>query len=188
MRALRTLVVWTAAVAWPLAGAAQPAGRTFDQLATLVTTGDTLEVSGASGEPVAGRLLQLTGASLTLEVEGEPRSWAAADVRLVRQRYRDPLWNGALIGAVTGAVAGAVPVLVDCWSNDTGSLDNRCHSDGDAFLAWCTAGAAGGAALGTLFDLSHASRRTVYEGGGRTVSMRPILAPSSHGLLVTLRF
>jgi len=110
MRALRTLVVWAAAVAWPLAGTAQPAGR------------------------------------------------------------------------------GAVPVLVDCWSNETGSLYDRCHSDGDAFLAWCTAGAAGGAALGALFDLWHAGRRTVYEGGGRTVSMRPILAPSSRGLLVTLLF
>ena len=189
MRTWRTLaLIGTLALACPLHAAAQPAGGAFDQLGTLVTTGDTLEVTGASGEPVTGRLVRLTGQSLTLDVEGRQRTWDAAELRRVTRRWRDPLWNGVVIGALSGAAAGAVPALVDCWSNDTGSLYNRCHSDGDDFLAWCAAGAAGGAAIGALFDARHQGRRTVFEADGRTVSMRPVLTPSSRLLLVSLRF
>lgn len=188
MLARRTFAPCFLALAWPVVSAAQPASQTFEHLSAAVAIGDTLELTDAAGAAVTGRLLQIRPRTLTLDVEGESRTWVAADVRLVTRRWADPLWNGALIGAVVGAAAGAVPVLADCWNSETGSLYDRCHANGGDFAAWCLAGAGGGAALGALVDHWRPSRQTVFEGGGPTVALQPVVTPGSNGLLVRIRF
>ncbi|MCU0256656.1 MAG: hypothetical protein MUF60_07915, partial [Vicinamibacterales bacterium] len=62
------------------ASMAQLPAQSFEQLRVLVAQGDTLLVTDETGREVTGRLTDLAAASLTLEVGGAPRTWAAADV------------------------------------------------------------------------------------------------------------
>jgi hypothetical protein len=190
MRIRRTLAPCIVALAWPCVAAAQSVVRTFDQLTATVTVGDTLEVTDADGRQVTGRLLQVTPAALTLEVQGQPRTWGPADLRLVTHQWRDSLRNGAVLGAVSGAFAGGVVVLAQCLSDDDlGSFQfDTCDGYGAEFAVGATIGAGSGAALGALLDLWQSERRIVFEGEGRTVSVRPVVSPAARGVLVSVRF
>jgi len=190
MRIRRTLAPCLLALVWPCVTAAQPVLRTFDQLAATVTVGDTLEVTDAAGRQVTGRLLQVTPGALTLDVQGQPRTWGTADLRLVMHQWRDSIRNGTVLGAVSGAFAGGMVVLARCLSDDDlGSFQfDTCEGYGAEFAIGAGLGAGGGAALGALLDLWQPERRIVFEGEGRTVSVRPVVSPAARGVLVSVRF
>ena len=68
--------------------------------------GDKLWLHDQADLEVAGRLVSLSPSTLVLDVNNVQRSFAESDVRLIRQRRSDPIWNGMAIGAAFGFAAG----------------------------------------------------------------------------------
>lgn len=109
MRITTTAAVILAAAfaAAPVGAAAQEPVKSFDQLSTRLKPGDTIWVTDAQGREMKGKIQSLSPGALTLDANG-PRTFAARDVSIIRDRQRDSLKNGTLIGlGIGGGLAAA---------------------------------------------------------------------------------
>lgn len=108
----------------------------LDSLANRIDLGDRVRLVDRAGNAVTGRVLQLSGASISLGDVGSARAFAAAEVRRVEAR-RWSSGRGALVGA--GAFAAAA------------LLSSPCRQNADCSPAWAAVGgAAVGAMIGTV--------------------------------------
>jgi hypothetical protein len=175
------LAVISLLLAFALAAAQEPV-RDFSQLNTRLRPGDTVWVTDVQGREVKGRIGTLSPDTLTLSSD-EARSYAAADVRQMRQRRPDPLWNGALIGFAVGGGLGLG------LGNFSGSW-----SWGDAAVGALMIGAIG-MGIGVGVDaLIPGKRLVVYRAPGSSgslparLSIAPVVTPRARGALVSFAF
>lgn len=97
-------------LAAPGVTSAQTASAAED-LPTRLRSGDTVYVLDSVSREITGVFGKLSDSHITLMVNGELRDIDFAEVRQITRRGRDPLWNGALIGAVVGATLGGLQGL-----------------------------------------------------------------------------
>lgn len=161
--------------------------RSLSELHDWVRVGDTLLVTGFDGRKVEGELERVSADGLKLRTAG-PRtvSLPESEVWQVDLRYRDPLWNGTLIGAAVGA--GFFLVLA---ANAANSDDwDLTVAQSAAFATLIFVGP--GAAIGALVDRATPGRRLIYSAGWKpsrlSVSVAPILSLDKRGILVSFRF
>ena len=108
----RKLPLLIGAVAFSLAApvSAQPVARSFQELRGLVTPGDTIYVTDASGGTTKGTLVDLSDSSMIVRAwrdsQGSLLRLSEPDVNSIRMQRSDPWWNGPLIGLATGAIPG----------------------------------------------------------------------------------
>jgi hypothetical protein len=161
---------------------AQEAASSFDQLAVLVKTGDTITVVDVTGAETRGRVGKLSRDSLFLLTEAGLRQLGEADVATISQRRGDSLMNGAIIGAVAGTayfVTGAV-LLND--SDGGGPIIPAAIAGGVLF-------AGVGAGAGAVIDAMIAGRHVIYQKPARSkVSVSPIAGHGRRGAAVTVTF
>jgi len=104
--------VWLGALQ-PLRAQVQPAGS-FDELQLFAKPGDKILVRDANGRTSRGNVVQLTDSALALQIANSTQRFSEADITEVRQRLRDSLRNGWLIGTVIGVGAGVANVTYNC--------------------------------------------------------------------------
>lgn len=110
MTAPPTLTVRVALMALSLtsafagSSAAQTQVDSFTQLSEVLKSGNVIYVEDDAGQRTKGRLLDLSGSSLTIESGRQQRSFPAD--RLVRVSQVDSKLNGFLIGFAAGAIPG----------------------------------------------------------------------------------
>ena len=105
------------------------------------------EMGGKGWAFADGKLLLVKDKELTILRGGRPLVITRASIARVERRWRDPAWEGALIGTLVGSVMLRRGAGQGCTSPGAG----------------CTIGIVGSyAALGALIDWGRQSRRTVY--------------------------
>src|SRR5262249_22685134 len=114
MTRLVAVLTFVAAVVWlgalqPLRAQVQPAGS-FDELQLFAKPGDKILVRDANGRTSRGNVVQLTDSALALQIANSTQQFSEANITEVRQRLRDSLRNGWLIGTVIGVGAGVANV------------------------------------------------------------------------------
>jgi hypothetical protein len=128
----------------PLFAQIQPAAS-FDELQFFAKPGDRVTVRDANGKSNRGTVRQLLGGALSLQSDDKTQQFPEANVVEVRQRLRDSLRNGWLIGTAMGLGAGVAQVSYDC------SHYNGCRNADIGVFAFNTGL---GMLLGTLVDAS----------------------------------
>lgn len=161
-----------------LAGAQQPASA-FEQIQFKVEEGDAVDLTEASGQVVRGELRKVTDTEVWLDVRGDLRKYAEADITEVRARSFDKLWEGALIGTAVGAAVGGVLVSqADC-------VEGAC-------AAFTVAFAGAGVGIGIGIDALIRRFKVVYSAQGRPsraqVMVAPIASNGARGAAVAIRF
>lgn len=158
---------------------AQELAGTFEQLRVLVKAGDTLTVTDTAGQPVRGKLVNLSSSSLSLNVSGTARDFQKVDVNTITRRGSDSLKNGALIGMLVGGGLAALAIAVDGEYADAGVLVA-------AALIYSGVGAGIGAGIDALIE----GQRVIYANPGSSrarLSVAPVLRGPRKGVLVSLR-
>ena len=181
----------------PLTASAQVVATTFDELQSLVKTGDTVDVIDVTGRKTKGKLGEVSASSLELLVrrtgpDGRETFVPEArlferDVQQIRLQRRDSIWNGTVIGFAPGAVIGMFILFVgagcDCYT-----IESRAPI---AFGTMLFAGGIG-ALIGGTVDASIVKRTTVYfrlptsRSAGLHIS--PMLSKSGTGVKLAVRF
>jgi hypothetical protein len=198
MRQLSTLALWMSlplVFVAPHQANAQLVATSFEELRSLVKSGDTIYVTDANGKKTKGRLGELTQSSLELLVrkaapDGReafvPQSrLAESDIRQIQIERGDSVLNGTLIGlAVVGGpwLFACNPATDWCYYNDGANLYRG--------IALITSGIAAG--IGALIDAGIRERVLVYyqAPGQRSsgVQVSPFASKSAAGMQLTWRF
>jgi hypothetical protein len=178
------VAIVAALLAAPVQAAGQEPVKSFDQLNTRLKVGDTVWVTDAQGREIKGEIQSLAPDALTLEVDGA-RTVIAYDVRVIRERTRDSLKNGALIA---GSFFGGL-VLFPCLATS--------GSDDAAWCAWAAAfNGAIGAAIGAGIDAAFKGPKlVVYRAPGASgapgharLSIAPVITPRTKGVALSIAF
>ena len=161
---------------------AQELAGTFEQLRVLVKAGDTVTVTDTAGQPVRGKLINLSSSSLSLNVSGTNREFQKANVNTITKRGSDSLKNGALIGMAVGGGLAAVGIALMAAEGeaDAGLIAG-------AALIYSGIGAGIGAGIDALVE----GQRVIYANPGSPaarLSVVPVLRGPRKGVLVSLRF
>ena len=167
----------------PVMAAAQEPVASFDLLSKRLHVGDAVWVTDAKGREIKGRIAAIDPSALTLYGVQGGLTIPAGDVRLVRQRTRDSLLNGTLIGFGVGFATGLVVGHAvdeggnDAWNYLTAGLMMGCI----------------GAGLGALADaLTPGRTRDVYRapaaGAAARLSLAPIVTPRTKGVRLSFSF
>jgi hypothetical protein len=179
-----TAVILAAAlVAMPAISAAQEPVKSFDQLNTRLKPGDTVWVTDAQGREVKGKIQALAPEAITLKGDG-PTTFVAGNVRLISERRRDSLANGALIGLAVGGVGTGLACLAGTEGPDQD---------------WCLVAALAyggiGAGIGVGIDALIPGRKVVmYRAPGTPgspqsrLSIAPVVTPRAKGVAVSFAF
>ena len=164
------VVVVIIAIFAPAGANAQDTVVSFDQLSTRLTPGDRVWVTDAHGREVTGRIQSLSPDALTLDANG-PRTFAPGDVSVIRDRQRDSLKNGTLIGLGIGGGLAAAWCIGAVAAEENPSVE-------------CAEGFVVFGGLGTLLGLGidaviPGRMRVVYRapGSGGAASARLSIAP-----------
>src|SRR5262245_43958408 len=174
---------------------AQVVATSFEELRSLVKSGDTIYLTEANGKKTRGRLGELTQSSLEILVpklgsDGRekfvPQSrLAESDIRQIQIERGDSVLNGTLIGlAVVGGpwLLACNPATDWCYYNDGANLYRG--------IALITSGIAAG--IGALIDAGITERVLVYyqAPGQRSsgVHVLPFASKSAAGMQLTWRF
>jgi hypothetical protein len=163
---------------------AQQPVMTFDELRRLVTPGETIFVTDASGTTVKGSLVQVAGPSLEVRIprEDAPRRVSERDVNNIVAERRDPWWNGMLVGFTSGAVPG---VLLELASG-SGNSYQKFDAHGPIGLA------AVGFLTGWLIDAVNKEKVTVFVHAparqSQGVSFAPLVGKSAAGVQMSVKF
>lgn len=156
---------------------AQELAGTFDQLRVLVKTGDTLTITAATGSRTQGRLSELTGSSIILNVSGAMRHFQSEDVDTVTKRGSDSLKNGALTGMAIGGGLAALAIGISGVSGE---------DSGWVALASLVYGGIG-AGIGVGVDALIEGDRVIYaKSTSTTFNISPIVRGRSKGVLLRL--
>lgn len=190
MRLPRTAIVLAtaAALSAPAPCAAQEPVKSFDQLNTRLKPGDTVWITDAQGREVEGRIQALAPGAITLE-GGNANAFAAREVRIIRDRERDSLKNGTLIGL---GVGGGLALT---WCLAAVAADDPSISPG----VECFEGAVVFGGVGTLFGFaidasSPGKMRVAYSAPGSAgpsharLSIAPVVTPRAKGVAVSFAF
>jgi hypothetical protein len=150
-----------AAIAQPLDAprrlSTSPAAATFEELQRSATPGEMVYVVDFAGRETRGRLVMLSGGSITLDADGSRQRLSAAAVDRIERRRRDSVLNGVLIGAGAGALAGyGLGKSIDS-PNCSGPVE--C---GQGAMVGAVGGAVWGAVGGWLADALIRKRETIY--------------------------
>jgi hypothetical protein len=89
------------------ASRAQEITRNLEQLRLKVGRGEAIYITDRAGRESGASVLEITDSTLVVSMAGQRREIVEADIRRIRQRHPDPLWNGALIGFAVGGGLGA---------------------------------------------------------------------------------
>jgi len=164
----------------PALAAAQDPVKSFDQLNTRLKIGDTIWVTDAQGQEVKGKLSALSTDGLMLDAGGT-KTFAARDVGIVRERRRDSLKNGAIIGAIPGAIFGL--------------LGGGMADEGPGAAIGAVVVGALGAAVGVGIDALIPGKKVVAYWAPRStgpapprVSLAPVITPRAKGVAVAFSF
>ena len=166
-------------LAFALAAAQEPV-RSFDQLNTRLTPGDTIWVTDAQGREIKGKVQSLAPEAITLKGDG-PRTIAAGDVRIISERRRDSLANGALIGLAVGGVG----IGVACLASAEGPDQDWCLV---AALVYGSIGAGIGVGIDALIP---GKKRVAYRAPGSSqarLSLAPVITPRARGAALSFAF
>ena len=159
------------------------AARSFEQLQTLVESGDRIRVAFDEGRMVEGRVVALSS-SLVLLANDVPRDLQEGDVWSVERRG-DSLLDGAGKGLLVGLGLG----LLTKWSEtlpSAGPDDIEPLGNGE----WLALGAMG-AGIGVAVDAMRHGWRLVYERPARpsaTATISPIISGNRTGARLTIGF
>jgi hypothetical protein len=137
-----------------------------------------LWITDSSGREEKTRIVGVSGDIVTTTVGDDTWRLSLNDVKRVRARRSDSLFNGALIGAGAGVASGLfLCSLTETWEN--------CRDDvGPMFRI-----AAIGAGIGIGIDALIRGRRTIYEAPGATrLHLAPIVVRHAEGLQVSVSF
>ena len=160
---------------------AQELAGTFEQLRVLVKAGDTLTVTDTAGQPVRGKLVNLSSSSLSLNVSGTNREFQKVDVNTITKRGSDSLKNGALIGLAVGGGLAAVGIAITVAEGD---------ADAGFFAVAVLVLRGIGAGIGAGIDALIEGQRVIYANPGSPrarLSVAPVLRGPRKGVLVSLR-
>jgi hypothetical protein len=176
-----------AALAWfatshAALASAQSVPASFRDLQFLVAPGDRVTVVDTTGTEINGRISELDGSTLSIKSGDGERRFRQHDVTLIRQRQRDSVRNGVIIGAAIGAGLGVIAEL------SCGARDHYCGYTGVATVG----SAIWGTFAGVTADLLHSSPRDVFRRGSDPVSksltVAPLVARGGAGAQVALRW
>jgi len=159
--------------------------RTFAELAGKVEPGDTVYVTGVSGERTRATLQGFDADLRTAFFNADNTSFGLGEneLRQLELRYGDSLVNGAVIGAVAASslfVLGAIACAV---------VDD-CDAAAEAF-AGAAVMAGIGAGIGVGIDAAIKTERLVYVGpypSGRSFAVRPVISGTRRGATLVWRF
>lgn len=167
----------------PATSLAQNPATDFKELRLKISAGDTIYVTDQSGRELSADVLDVSDATLGVRISGERRNINEADVLRIRQRQRDSLWNGALIGLGVGIGSGA---LLAQFSDDCS------YSGGSACVGPALQLGAGCAAVGAGIDALIRGRRVIYQrpssGVSRRVTVAPTFSASVNAIVLTWGF
>jgi hypothetical protein len=174
--------IWTLATIAMVLLAAGPASAQADGGTWLegAARDAAVRVRLVSGERVSGRVFDVHADRLELATAAGPRTIARTAIVDVRQRHRDSVGNGAVIGASIGAAAmlglvAALSPVFDC--------DGCAGQVAIATTVWAGAGAG----IGALVDAAIRRDVVVYEAAPR-VSWAPVVGRGAAGLRMSVRF
>jgi len=155
-------------VLWPSGAGAQAIARSFEELAEVAKTEETVIVTDLKGRRVKGALTAVDTDSLSLAIDGRLQSFARPEVRSVR--IGDGLGNGALIGAGVG-VAAALGILAIAGSGD-GYVLPSAKVGAPLLLSGI------GALVGVFLDRAHEGGRVLYLAPGQKsgLAVSPLVA------------
>ncbi len=131
----------------PPAAFAQAPATSAGELTGLVIPGERAIVVTTDGRRLAGALVGVDAAAVTMRTPSGTETLPFDHVGQVAVRRRDSPWNGVLVGAGIGALGGLVPDHYDDCA--------ECH---DALYGSIVAGAG----IGLLTDLVMRSSRVIY--------------------------
>jgi len=160
---------------------AQELAGTFEQLRVLVKAGDALTVAGTAGQPVRGKLVNLSSSSLILNVSGTNHEFQKVDVNTITKRGSDSLKNGALIGMAVGGSLAAVGIALTVAEGG---------ADAALFVGAALVYSGIGAGIGAGIDALIEGQRVIYANPGSPrarLSVAPVLRGPRKGVLVSLR-
>ena len=150
---VRTAMLAGALACTAAAAGAQVPASSFEELRFVARIGQNVTVTGPDGTAVTGKLLDLSTDRLTLQVKQQPFDFDQRQVRLIQEKYSDPVGNGALAGAIWAGVPSLLLTLEIC---------PYCLQIAVGYAAF-------GALIGTVVDLNVQSMRPIYlppAGGG----------------------
>lgn len=175
--------VWLLIVTGAVPVAAQDVASSFEQIGARVAPGDRIAVFDVTGTRTEGRIGSLVNDKLTLLTSAGPRELSEADVTQIRQRRRDSLKNGALIGAASaGAFFLAMATIVP--TGDGGDVIVSSAIRGA--VTFIALGAAAGAGIDALITRSQVIYRKPGPGPG--VRITPLFGRARQGAAITVRF
>jgi hypothetical protein len=183
----RILLAWLLLWGAPLQlRAQQTPATTFEELRSSLKLkeGESIDVTEDNGSKYKARLAAITDRTLAITANGVRRDLMESQVREIRRRRPDRLWNGMLIGMGAGIAAAAVGVAGQCGANDS-----ECTAITTAVFVPVFAGIGLGA--GAAIDFAIRKHETVFArpgGGNSTINIAPILAGRTAGVRVLLSF
>jgi hypothetical protein len=159
-----------------------PVAHSFIELQGRIQSGATVFVTDLAGHEVKGTFRGLSDTSLDVLVHGQRLAFSQADVRLIKRRQPDPLWNGVLIGVA----AGAAPAIYWLFADP-----NECG--GRICLTDLAIGVIPGAAVGLAVDAAIRERVVVYRNPPRsstgfTFTVAPMVSERRKGVEIILSF
>jgi hypothetical protein len=153
----------------------------FPGLEATLQPGDAIFITDESGSRTSGTL-EAIGTSIRLSVDGVSREWLPQQVREIRRRG-DSLMNGLKIGLACGGAAGVVFGL-----GAAAILRNEGQESVGPFMAVLGLGLGAGAAIGVGLDAAIPGSTVVYRRPPGTVSLSPVVTPTTQALRVALSF
>jgi hypothetical protein len=151
----------------------------FAELPAKLRPGDTVYVLETQELQVAGRVVEISGSTLTVLVNGDRRAFHPSTTQEIWRRG-DSLRNGLAIGAIGGLLAG-------------GFLGGRNEGEeGSFFPAGGFLGTLIGAGLGAAVDAAFVGRQLVYRAPARPTArdllISPVFSRSGASVTAVVRF
>jgi hypothetical protein len=173
----------------------------FDQLHRWLRPGDTVWLTDAQGREIEGKVRDIQPSSLTLDAGGA-KTFAAGDVRILKERGHRSVRKWLLWGMVAGTAAGvpwAVEVrgekMTGCWPGlPPDAVCGTWYTGvGEQAYGLIAAGAGIGAAAGAIAGALLPGRaRVIYRAPGTRpparVSVAPVLTPRQRSVAVSVAF
>ena len=189
---LRLVLSLIVAAIWATPCVAQTRLTSPAELERELAEGDLITVVHTSGQPVAGRVLRVTADSLAMRPVTKPvQGRAVRDLTISLsaiqslERPRDPVRNGALIGAGVGAGIGGAMFLT-AFVIDRNEMDEWAP-----FYLGATGACTGiGALIGWAVDATRSKPALRFEAASRpraTFAVQP-LRPRGAGIRLAVAF
>ena len=135
-------------------------------------------ITDATGSRTQGKLSELTGSSMVLNVAGALRQFRGSDVDTIAKRGPDSLKNGALTGMAIGSGLAVLAIGASGISSQ--------HAGWAALAALLYGGV--GAGIGVGFDALIEGDRVIYaRSGSTTLNISPLVRGRSKGLMLRLQ-